>query len=154
MQTIVGSGYDAKRAAARALDPAATLDPPVTIAEPPGIPGRPDRPALVPHTQLARRSAHTVPGRAALLHAIAQIEFNAIDLALDTVWRFAGMPEAFYRQWIGVAREEALHFGLLREHLQGLGYDYGDFRWRPTRASCPGATCPRPSFAGREPQAL
>ncbi|MDE1950147.1 MAG: ferritin-like domain-containing protein, partial [Burkholderiales bacterium] len=48
-------------------------------------------------------------------------------LALDIVWRFAGMPEAFYRDWLGVAREEALHFSLLREHLRSMGHEYGDF---------------------------
>ncbi|MEX1167762.1 MAG: ferritin-like domain-containing protein, partial [Hydrogenophaga sp.] len=55
------------------------------------------------------------------------IELNAIDLALDLVWRFADMPEGFYREWIGIAAEEALHFSLLREHLLTLGFDYGDF---------------------------
>jgi uncharacterized ferritin-like protein (DUF455 family) len=53
--------------------------------------------------------------------------FNTIDLALDMCWRFAGMPELFYRQWAQVAQEEALHFQLLRDHLRGLGYAYGDF---------------------------
>jgi uncharacterized ferritin-like protein (DUF455 family) len=69
----------------------------------------------------------TVEGRAALVHALAHIELNAIDLALDICWRFAGMPDAFYRQWLGVAREEAYHFELLRDHLRSLGYDYGEF---------------------------
>jgi uncharacterized ferritin-like protein (DUF455 family) len=73
------------------------------------------------------RSPFTLEGRAALLHAIAHIEFNAINLALDAAWRFAGMPDAFYRDWLRVASEEALHFSLLREHLQSLGFDYGDF---------------------------
>jgi uncharacterized ferritin-like protein (DUF455 family) len=62
-----------------------------------------------------------------LLHALAHIELNAIDLALDVVWRFAGQPDDFYRQWLQVAREEALHFELLREHLASLGHAYGDF---------------------------
>ena len=91
------------------------------------IPGRPSRPALVGFNALKRRSPATPQGRAVLLHALAHIEFNAINLALDIVWRFPGMPEAFYRQWISVAREEALHFELLCAHLQTLGYDYGDF---------------------------
>lgn len=118
---------DAKARGVRALDPAAPVDAHEAIAEPPGIPGRPARPRLVAHTQLRPRSAHTPQGRAALLHALAHIELNAIDLALDIVWRFAGMPEAFYRQWLGVAREEALHFELLRDHLGTLGRRYGDF---------------------------
>lgn len=91
------------------------------------MPGRPARPALVPAKQVPSRSPFTLEGRAALLHAICHIEFNAINLALDACWRFAGMPVAFYLDWLRVASEEALHFGLLRTHLQSLGYDYGDF---------------------------
>ena len=97
------------------------------LAEPIGIPGRPARPELVPHTQVKQRSMATVEGRAALIHALAHIELNAIDLALDLVWRFADMPDEFYRQWTVVAQEEALHFQLLRDHLQTLGFGYGDF---------------------------
>jgi uncharacterized ferritin-like protein (DUF455 family) len=63
-----------------------------------------------------------------LIHSIAHIELNAIDLALDIVWRFPGMPEAFYREWVSIAKEEARHFTLLRDHLVSLGYDYGSFR--------------------------
>jgi len=111
----------------RALDPGAMAGAAETIDAPPGIPGRPPRPALVPHTQLKARSAHTREGRAALLHALAHIELNAIDLALDIVWRFPGLPDAFYAQWLGIAREEALHFELLRDHLATLGHRYGDF---------------------------
>jgi len=106
---------------ARPLDAAATL------AEPPDLPGRPERPRLVPPKDVPTRSPFTPEGRAALLHAIAHIEFNAINLALDAVWRFAGMPPDYYRDWLRVASEEALHFTLLREHLRGLGHDYGDF---------------------------
>jgi len=91
------------------------------------MPGRPERPALVSATAVPARSPFTPEGRAALLHAICHIEFNAINLALDAVWRFAGQPEAFYLDWLRVASEEALHFGLLRAHLQSLGHDYGDF---------------------------
>ncbi|MGE5452293.1 MAG: ferritin-like domain-containing protein [Acidobacteriota bacterium] len=91
------------------------------------LPGRPARPVLVQAKQVPTRSPFTLEGRAALLHAICHIEFNAINLALDAVWRFAGMPARFYADWLRVAREEALHFNLLRAHLQTLGYDYGDF---------------------------
>lgn len=90
-------------------------------------PGRPARPELVPPRDLPRRRLHTTEGRAALLHALAHIEFNAINLAWDAVCRFAGMPVAFYRDWASVAEEEAQHFELLRERLRALGYDYGDF---------------------------
>lgn len=91
------------------------------------MPGRPTLPRLVPAKDVPSRSPFTLEGRAALLHAICHIEFNAINLALDAVWRFAGMPEAFYLDWLQVASEEALHFTLLREHLQSMGHDYGDF---------------------------
>jgi uncharacterized ferritin-like protein (DUF455 family) len=74
-----------------------------------------------------RRSVHSPAGRAALLHAVAHIEFNAINLALDAVWRFAGLPESFYRDWLRVAAEEAHHFSLLAAHLATLGHAYGDF---------------------------
>jgi len=118
---------DRKAAGALGLDPEQAIDPARAIAEPPGIPGRPVRPLVVPHGQIRQRSVRTAEGRAALVHAIAHIELNAIDLALDAVWRFDGLPDAFYRDWAGVAREEALHFTLLRDHLHGLGFAYGDF---------------------------
>lgn len=79
------------------------------------------------HTEVARRSPATPEGRAVLLHAIAHIEFNAINLALDAIWRFDGMPHAYYLDWLRVVAEEASHFRMLREHLRSHGYDYGDF---------------------------
>lgn len=92
------------------------------------LPGRPARPELVPPQQVERRrSLQTDAGRAAMIHALCHIEFNAINLALDAVWRFAGMPPGFYRDWLRVADEEALHFGLLADHLETLGFTYGDF---------------------------
>lgn len=97
------------------------------LEAPAALPGRPARPRLVDPAALPRRSPATRAGRAALIHAIAHIEANAIDLALDAVWRFAGLPEAYYRDWWRVAREESLHFTLLREHLRTLDHDYGDF---------------------------
>jgi uncharacterized ferritin-like protein (DUF455 family) len=93
----------------------------------PDVPGRPDTPVLVTPASLTNRSVHTLLGRAALLHALAHIEFNAINLALDAIWRFAGMPQAFYRDWLTVAREEALHFELLCARLKAIGHAYGDF---------------------------
>jgi len=90
-------------------------------------PGRPERPVLVAPRDLERRRLGTLEGRAVLIHALTHIEFNAINLALDAVYRFRGQPEAFYRDWIRVADEEATHFLLLRNHLRVLGYDYGDF---------------------------
>ena len=92
-----------------------------------GIPGCPPRPELRSHLDVPKRSPFTTEGLAALLHAVAHIEFNAINLALDAIWRFNGMPRAYYLDWAKVAGEEALHFGLLRGLLQSMGYDYGDF---------------------------
>ena len=105
----------------------ATLDTAAVLVPPPTLPGRPAQPQLVPPEQVPRRTPFTPEGRAALLHAVCHIEFNAINLALDAAWRFAGMPERFYRDWLQVAGEEALHFQLLRGHLQSMGHDYGDF---------------------------
>ncbi len=95
--------------------------------DPASLPGRPERPLLRHHTEVARRSPATPEGRAILIHAIAHIEFNAINLALDAMWRFAGMPPDYYRDWLRVAAEEGKHFLLLRDHLrQHHGQDYGD----------------------------
>jgi uncharacterized ferritin-like protein (DUF455 family) len=97
------------------------------LPEPDGLPGRPARLVLVPPAQVARRSPFTPEGRRALLHAVAHIEFNAINLALDAVWRFAGLPLAFYRDWLQVAVEEAHHFSLLAGHLkETLDCEYAD----------------------------
>jgi uncharacterized ferritin-like protein (DUF455 family) len=90
-------------------------------------PGRPARPRLVHPRDVPNRGAGSPEGRAALLHAIAHIEFNAIDLALDAVWRFDGMPREWYLDWTSVALEEAIHFGLLADELGRRGHRYGDF---------------------------
>src|SRR5690625_4047359 len=92
-----------------------------------GIPGRPNRPKIVAPNQVKQRSMHTVEGRAALLHALAHIEFNAINLALDIIWRYPKMPTQFYGDWLQVAFEEVYHYNLLQKHLQFLGFSYGDF---------------------------
>lgn len=118
---------DRKADGTRSLDLGGPIDMDAVLAEAPGIPGRPPRPELVAHAQMKQRSVRSPEGRAALVHAIAHIELNAIDLALDVAWRFAGMPRQFYLDWLAVAREEALHFSLLRDHLRTLGYAYGDF---------------------------
>ena len=97
------------------------------LQAPAGLPGCPLRPELRSHLDMPRRSPFTPDGLAALIHAVTHIEFNAINLALDAVWRFGGMPRAYYLDWLKVAAEEAEHFSLLRAHLQGMGYNYGDF---------------------------
>ncbi|WP_413230787.1 ferritin-like domain-containing protein [Pelistega ratti] len=91
------------------------------------LPGRPDRPELVDPRSVKVRSVGSEQGRAALLHAIAHIEFNAINLALDIIWRFPHMPPQFYTDWLRVAKEEVYHFTLIHEHLNQLGFQYGDF---------------------------
>ena len=130
LQALCEIDPGAKVVAARAfanVDSSLVIDPDEVIDEPRGVPGRPARPRLLEALQVPSRSAFTTEGRAALLHAIAHIEFNAINLALDVTWRFAGMPPEFYRDWLRVAAEEALHFDLLRTHLRTLGHGYGDF---------------------------
>lgn len=88
--------------------------------------GRPARPALVHPSRVPRRGLGSPEGRAALLHAVAHIEFNAINLALDAALRFRAMPARFHRDWLSVAHDEARHFRLLTERLAGLGTVYGD----------------------------
>lgn len=117
-----------KAEATLVLDLNLPVDADAAIEAPSGIPGRPARPELVAHSRLVQRSVAALEGRAALIHSIAHIELNAIDLALDIVWRFPGMPEAFYREWVAIAKEEAKHFMLLRDHLVSLGFDYGAFQ--------------------------
>jgi len=109
--------------------PSWTLDPTQHIALPPEelLPGRPAAPRLVPPKQVVTRSPFTAQGLAGLIHAVCHIEFNAINLALDAVWRFENMPENFYTDWMQVAFEESQHFELLHCLLQSLGYQYGDF---------------------------
>jgi uncharacterized ferritin-like protein (DUF455 family) len=91
------------------------------------IPGRPLKPELVPPLEVPKRGMNTEQGRASLLHSLAHIEFNAMNLALDAIWRFQGMPKAYYEDWLKVAKEEAFHFSLLNGYLIELGYGYGDF---------------------------
>lgn len=89
--------------------------------------GRPERPLLVPPHEVPRRELSHPDGHAALIHALAHIEFTAINLALDAAYRFQGLPPDFYADWLKVAAEEAEHFRLLRDHLRTLCHDYGDF---------------------------
>jgi uncharacterized ferritin-like protein (DUF455 family) len=91
------------------------------------LPGRPVKPELKPPQQVPSRSVYTPQGLAGLVHSICHIEYNAIHLALDAIWRFAGLPEAYYRDWLKVAYEESTHFELLCGLLRDMGYSYGDF---------------------------
>ncbi|MEK7990836.1 MAG: ferritin-like domain-containing protein [Thiotrichaceae bacterium] len=88
--------------------------------------GQPDKLQLVAPKFVPKRKLHTAEGLAALLHAVAHIEFNAINLAWDAVYRFRNMPPDFYSDWIQVAGEEALHFSMIRKPLLAMGYDYAD----------------------------
>lgn len=106
------------------------FDPgPLATGEPRSIraPGRPANVELVPPNRLPRRRLGSVQGRATLLHAVAHIEYNAIHLALDALYRFRGLPRDFYDDWFRVADDEARHFTMVVERLQSLGYGYGDF---------------------------
>jgi uncharacterized ferritin-like protein (DUF455 family) len=136
LDALLISDPRAKAVATRALfedmqdAPDGALDADAALVVPPGasLPGRPDRPELVPPQLVTRRrSLNTDAGRANMIHALCHIEFNAINLALDAAWRFAGMPPAFYRDWLRVAGEEAYHFTLLADHMGTLGFCYGDF---------------------------
>jgi uncharacterized ferritin-like protein (DUF455 family) len=132
LQCLTESDPMAKVAAVYALSTASEQgaclpDPLAELSSSAEIPGRPGRPELVPPLQVGRRAMNTPEGRAMLIHALAHIEFNAINLALDAIWRFAGMPATYYTDWLQVAKEEAYHFSLLEEHLQRLGYGYGQF---------------------------
>ncbi len=90
-------------------------------------PGRPAQPLLVDPRRLERRSSATAEGRIRLLHAFAHIEFNAINIALDAVYRFRGLPPEFIHDWLSVARDEADHFELLAAELEARGSCYGAF---------------------------
>jgi len=133
LQCLVEADPAAKVAAVAAMagawaGGALRLDTAEVLAAPAAaIPGRPARPELVAPRLVGRRSMATVEGRAMLVHALAHIEFNAVNLALDAMWRFPAMPEQFYTDWLRVAKEEAYHFSLLSAHLATLGFGYGDY---------------------------
>lgn len=105
-----------------ALNPARKMD-----AQDLSLPGRPLKPELVLPKLVPKRRMDTPEGRAGLLHSLAHIEFNAMNLALDAIWRFPNMPQEYYEDWLKVAKEEAYHFSLVNEHLHSLGFSYGDF---------------------------
>lgn len=98
-----------------------------TPVSPIAAPGRPSQPLLVEPAKVPRRRLGSPQGRAALVHAIAHIEFNAINLALDAAYRFRKMPDGYYSDWLSVAADEARHFLLLKGRLESLEYSYGDF---------------------------
>lgn len=89
-------------------------------------PGRPVTPILVHPRELKRRGLGTERGRLSLMHAVAHIEFNAINLAWDAVYRFSGQPKQYYNDWVSVAADETRHFKLVRDYLNAHGLEYGD----------------------------
>ncbi len=110
---------------------------PVGQAAPPDRPARPDRPALLNPRDMPRRRPGTAAGRIALLHAVAHIELNAVDLHWDIVARFTAppMPAGFHDDWVRAADEESKHFNLLADCLETAGSHYGAlpahaFMWR------------------------
>lgn len=132
LQSLLESDPAAKTAGVAALAAAhaagrSVLDVDAVLTAPDGVPGRPARPVLVPPRLVGQRSMATVEGRAMLVHALTHIEFNAVNLALDALWRFPGMPPDYYSDWLRVAAEEATHFTMLSAHLATLGFAYGDF---------------------------
>lgn len=104
-----------------------TFLPAASSVKPVPIPGRPIKPEMVSALAVDKRKLSTPEGRAALIHALAHIEFNAINLALDAIYRFRELPREYYDDWLKVAAEEASHFILLRDYLRTMGHDYGDF---------------------------
>ncbi len=123
-----------KIAAATALWQDATRLPDHDLATPPQAPiqripdpGRPTKPELIAPRDLSRRSPASQIGRSAMAHAFAHIEFNAINIGLDAVYRFDHQPAAFYRDWLRVAAEEGKHFQLLNDYLAEHGQTYGDY---------------------------
>nr|CAA6829462.1 MAG: COG2833: uncharacterized protein [uncultured Thiotrichaceae bacterium] len=90
------------------------------------VPGRPEKPELVHPKKVKHRKLSSAAGRMGLLHAVAHIEFNAINLALDAAYRFRDMPDEYYADWLKVAAEEAYHFGLMRDRMALLDGAYGD----------------------------
>lgn len=103
------------------------IDTARVFEEPSGLPGRPAHPVLVAPRAVPSRGIGSEEGRAALLHALAHIEFNAINLALDALWRFPDMPDSYYGDWLAIAAEEAYHFCLLKDRVEHYGFEYGSF---------------------------
>lgn len=126
LHALVLSDPEEKCAAVYALRDVENVDTSVQLDPPAVLPGRPQRPELVAPTDVPRRAMSTPEGRASLLHALAHIEFNAINLALDIMWRFSDMPVAFYQDWRQVTVEEAEHFAMLARRIEALGCRYGD----------------------------
>jgi uncharacterized ferritin-like protein (DUF455 family) len=101
--------------------------PEIGIASPPDMPARPARPELKSPKDVPRRRPGTAEGRIALLHAVAHIELNAVDLHWDMIARFSHipMPIGFFDDWVRAADEESKHFNLMCDCLEYMGSQYG-----------------------------
>ena len=115
---------DATLSLARRAGRSSAWDLAAQLAEPGCLPGMPPALKLVHAKDLRPQPLHTAHGKGALLHALAHIELNAVNLALDAVWRFAGMPLAYYLQWLAVARDEAYHYRMLARRMAHWGTVY------------------------------
>ena len=132
---FISSNIDKKMSVARIINACTAINNIAKIQLDNGQnqPGLPAKPELLEPLTVDKRSPFTPAGHAALIHAICHIEFNAVNLALDAIWRFDGMPDQYYKDWAQVAKEEAFHFTLLQNHLKSIaydesrGYEYGDF---------------------------
>lgn len=134
----------ARAKAQRAREVCAILDAetaPFGSAAAPSRPARPEAPKLVPPRDMPKRTTAGLKGRQGLIHALAHIELNAVDLAADIIVRFgAKMPRAFTTDWLGVLDDEARHFLMLADRLEELGIFYGaldahDGLWQSAEAT-------------------
>jgi len=90
-------------------------------------PGLPEKLKLVAPKNLSKRGINSVEGRLVLMHSLAHIEFNAINLAMDAAYRYRNQPSDFYLDWLQVAADEARHFKLIEAYLVDRGVAYGDY---------------------------
>ena len=104
-----------------------TIDSKVDIQHTYHLPGAPLTPQIVPPRLVEKRSTSTEQGKLIFVHALAHIEFSAINLALDIIWRFTELPDQFYSNWLQIAYEEHLHFNLLNDYLKKFDLSYGSF---------------------------
>jgi len=91
------------------------------------LPGRLDKPDFVEVKKVKKRGFKSIQQRASLIHALTHIELTAVNLAWDSIYRYRHLPKEYYDDWVKAAKEETHHFYLLRQNLNDMGYDYGDF---------------------------
>ena len=104
-----------------------TIDSKADIQHTYHLPGAPLTPQIVAPRLVEKRSTSSEQGKLIFVHALAHIEFSAINLALDIIWRFKDLPDQFYSDWLQIAYEEHLHFNLLNDYLKKFDLNYGSF---------------------------